>query len=135
MDGLDKLVDMDLDGLDPVTSYDARDDESNPFDRDALHLLVDKPVNDSQLKHEIDTALGTDVSISMKDTRVPGQKRVWITPVIDEGAIKGLVEAHERDPQWGITAMDEALISALVKLRSGATLTTKEISLVLRGMM
>jgi len=121
--------------MDGLEVYDARDDDSNPFSEDALQILIVKEINDTQLKGEIDTALNADVSISMKDTRTPGERRIWITPRVDDAAMTQLVEDHQNDPQWGRGPMDTLLAPAVEKLRAGKVLTTKEISAVLRALV
>jgi hypothetical protein len=113
-------------------TVDQRDNPTSPFDEEALDILVTKPVNVAQLAAEITEALDGPVRISQQETRNPGETVLFITPVIDETSLCELVDAHAVDPRWGLPPLDEALEPALEKLRAGSTLTTKEISAVLR---
>ncbi len=118
------------------TGTDQRVAPSNPFDEEAVAYQVTKPVNVAQLADEIKKALSVPrVIISSQATMDDNVRVLFIAPVLNEETVAALVEAHVSNPAWGQAASIEGLSEALVKLRSGATLTTKEISLVLRGLL
>jgi len=115
---------------------DQRDNPTNPFDEDALGFQVAKEINIAQLQVEIQEALGLErVMISSQATRDADTRVLFITPAQDEEAYERLIEAHTPDPNWGTAELGAEFYPALEKLRSGATLTTKEISAVLRVIM
>jgi len=118
------------------TGTDQRVAPSNPFDEEAVAYQVAKPVNVAQLADEIKKALSVPrVVISSQATMDDNVRVLFIAPVLNEDSVAEIVEAHVSNPSWGQAASIEGLEEALVKLRSGATLTTKEISLVLRGLL
>jgi hypothetical protein len=128
------VVEDEITGVLSVT-IDQRDNPTSPFDEEALSVLVTKPVNVAQLATEISESLGVSHRISQQETRTPGETVLFITPVVDEISVLELVESHEVDPRWGLPPLDEMLEPALDKLRAGGTLTTKEISAVLRALV
>lgn len=131
---MDGVEDETFTGVLSVT-IDQRDNPTSPFDEETLDILVTKPVNVAQLASEISEALGVSHRISQQETRNPGESVLFITPVVDEVSVRELVESHEVDPRWGLPPLDEMLEPALEKLRGGSTLTTKEISAVLRALV
>jgi hypothetical protein len=114
---------------------DQRDDPVNPFDEDALGFQVSKEINVAQLRAEIMEDLGLErVMISAQSTREPGISAIFITPAQNEEAYERLIEAHVANPRWG-TELEAEFYPALEKVRAGKTLTTKEISVVLRVLL
>lgn len=117
--------------MDGLVENDQRLNPSNPFDEDALSFQVNKPVDVAQLADEIKKALDVPrVVISSQATMIEGQRILFVAPVLNEDSVAAVIDDHVKDSNWGKV---EGLEEALTKLRSGATLSTKEISIVMRA--
>jgi hypothetical protein len=111
----------------------------DPFEGTSNSFEVTHPVDTIQLQGEIKAQVGQEAQVALSVDHfghVPSPEQsavVFVSPKgLDESAIREVIESHvptvSPEPDSEMAAIDQ-------KLRDGKTLTTAEISTVLRSMM
>lgn len=116
----------------------------NPiFGGDAKSLVVESDVNVHQLIDEIDERLGNrdkfQVVGHLEDDENPVSPQNPLTLYVHGGAdmrtVRGAVESHDKDPNYGLTAADKRLNELREKLQSGQDLPAAELNEILRSIL
>lgn len=113
------------------------------FDGEAKSLSVTKDVNVMQLIDEVDDRLGDpqryQVVGQIEDETAEVSKANPLTLFVhgdaDMRTVRGAVESHEKDENYGLSADDRKINELKKKLRSGKDLPAEELNILLRAML
>lgn len=113
------------------------------FGGEAKTLVVDRDVNLHQLVEEVYERLGNrekyQVVAHLEDDEIPVSPENPLTLYVHGGAdmrtVRGAVESHDKDPNYGLTDADRRLQGLREKLQSGQDLPAAELNEVLRSLL
>jgi hypothetical protein len=113
------------------------------FGGEAKSLKVTKDVNVHQLIDEIDERLGDrdkyHVVGHLEDDGNPVSEKNPLTLYIHGGAdmrtVRGVVESHDKDPNYGLSDEDKRINELKDKLKSGKDLPADELNELLRSIV
>jgi hypothetical protein len=113
------------------------------FGGEAKSLVVTKDVNVHQLVDEIDKRLGNQeryqVVGHLEDDDEPVSESNPLTLYVhgdaDMRTVRGVVESHDKDPDYGLTDEEKNLNELKDKLRSGKDLPAAELNQILRSLL
>jgi hypothetical protein len=113
------------------------------FGGDAKSLVVTKDVNVHQLINEIDGRLGDPdkyhVVGHLEDDDNPVSEQNPLTLYVHGGAdmrtVRGVVESHDKDPDYGLSDEDRRISELKSKLQSGEDLPAAELNELLRSII
>lgn len=113
------------------------------FGGEAKSLKVTNDVNVHQLIDEIDTRLGDrerfHVVGHLEDDDNPVSEQNPLTLYVHGGAdmrtVRGVVESHDKDPNYGLSDEDRRINELKGKLRSGKDLPAAELNELLRSIV
>lgn len=130
--------------LDAAYQDNTPDKPQDPFGGDSETFTVDKDVDASQFEDQVAEALGVDADTLMTSasTDAEGKTTVFIYSKdgLDRSKVQKVLKEHEPvvpvAPLTISTAPADDEVQALVKsLKDGETLTTKELSTVLKSLL
>lgn len=113
------------------------------FGGEAKSLVVEKDVNVHQLMDEIDARLGDQeryhVVAHLENDEAPVSSENPLTLYVHGGAdmrtVRGAVESHDKDPNYGLSDADRHLNELKEKLKSGKDLPAAELNELLRSIL
>jgi hypothetical protein len=117
--------------------------ETPIFGGEAKSLKVTKDVNVRQLIDEIDERLGDRKRYQVvghleDDDREVSEKNpltLYVHGDADMRTVRGVVESHDKDPDYGLTDEEKDLNELRAKLKSGEDLPAGELNRLLRSIL
>lgn len=110
--------------------------ETDPFGNSKRFELESGEVNLTQLQDEIAEHVGHAVSASVM-RKDDGTGVLWVAPgdTIDGRKVRGVINRHEPDPDYGISEPEKTRREIVAKIRRGEKLDADEVTEALRLML
>ena len=110
-----------------------------PFpDTESANFTLTKQVNQAQLHHELEEALGVPIQLSTSKTPGEDEETLWLVPGdVAEDTVQQVIDDHEPDQEWGVPKATRDYFALLRKVSEDpdTDLTAEEIQTAVKGIL
>lgn len=106
-----------------------------PFDGKAKSMTLSGDVAEHQLVEEVYSRLGDRDAYEVTVTGEPGKQVLWVLGDVDMRSVRGVVDSHRPDADFGLDEDGKTLRQLKERLKSGEDLPASDLNRLLRAVL